>query len=60
VSTYQSHLSEARRAFYALWHEGEQPSRLWAHDFRGGQNAENRSIASGIIRRRAKRRFANI
>lgn len=55
-STYQSRLCAARRAFYALWHEGEQPSRLWAHDFRGGRKTENRSIASAIIRRRASRR----
>jgi hypothetical protein len=57
-SAYQTMLCEARRAFYALWHEGEEPSRLWAHDFRGGRKTENRSVASSVIRRRAKRRQA--
>jgi hypothetical protein len=55
---YHRMLCQARRAFYVLWHEGEQPSRLWAHDFRGGRNTENRSVASTVIRRRAKRRAA--
>jgi hypothetical protein len=54
-STYNGYLSEARQAFYELWHEGEQPSRIWGRDQRGSSRGDH-SIASGIIRRRKKYR----
>jgi len=49
-------ISTARREFLSLWHEGEQPSRPWAHDWRrstddGPLAAANRTIAA---RRRAR------
>lgn len=40
VTTYQSHLSQARKAFFRLWHEHEEPSQVWGADrrvWRGGQ-----------------------
>lgn len=49
-------ISTARREFLSLWHEGETPSRPWAHDWRGTRAADpltsaNRTIAA---RRRAR------
>lgn len=32
--TFHTSLSRARRKFFALWHEGEQPSRMWGRDRR--------------------------
>jgi hypothetical protein len=38
--TFTKHLSEARRAFLDLWHEGEEPAGLWCRDnhLRGSWN----------------------
>lgn len=35
ISCYGQHVSNARRRFLALWHEGEAPSRPWGTDRRG-------------------------
>ncbi|MEU8892953.1 hypothetical protein [Streptomyces sp. NPDC048442] len=35
-STFHVLLSTARKRFFALWHEGEQPSRMWGTDRRVG------------------------
>lgn len=56
-ATYNSYLSEARHAFLRLWHEGEQPSRLWAQDKRHGKGLDDHSVMHSIVRRR-KRRIA--
>lgn len=32
--TFRSLLGRARREFFALWHEGEEPSRMWGTDRR--------------------------
>jgi hypothetical protein len=40
ITTYQSHLSHARKAFLRLWHEHEEPSQVWGADqrvWRGGR-----------------------
>jgi hypothetical protein len=59
-AAYTSRLSKARRAFYQLWHEGEQPSQLWARDHRGGKEGRSNSRTPGIIRRRERdRRMQN-
>jgi hypothetical protein len=50
-STYNTDLSDARRAFYRLWHEGETPSRLWAADRRG---KGNENVMHSIVRRRKR------
>jgi len=49
--TYNSDLSDARRAFYRLWHEGETPSKLWASDRRG---TGNENVMRSIVRRRKR------
>jgi len=53
---FTDRISKARREFLSLWHEGELPSRSWAHDWRGSRAADpltsaNRTIAA---RRRAR------
>jgi hypothetical protein len=53
---FTGRISQARREFLSLWHEGELPSRPWAHDWRrstddGPLAAANRTIAA---RRRAR------
>jgi hypothetical protein len=53
---FTGRISQARREFLSLWHEGELPSRPWAHDWRGSRAADplasaNRTIAA---RRRAR------
>lgn len=35
LSCFATHLSNARRRFLALWHEGEPPSKPWGTDRRG-------------------------
>lgn len=37
------HIRLGRRAFYALWHEGEAPSRIWGCDRRAGSTSTTRS-----------------
>lgn len=54
--TYNDHLSDARRAFYRLWHEGEQPSRLWAMDKRHGKGLDDHTVMHSIVRRRKHKR----
>jgi hypothetical protein len=54
--TYECNLSEARRAFYLLWHEGEKPSRLWAMDKRHGTGADDHTVMHSIVRRRKRQR----
>jgi hypothetical protein len=53
---FTTRISQARREFLSLWHEGEPPSRPWAYDWRGSSAADpltsaNRTIAA---RRRAR------
>jgi hypothetical protein len=56
-STYKSYISKARKMFFALWHEGEEPSRIWGCDRRAGATASTRRAggthaAMAAIRRR--------
>ena len=55
--TYNRWLGEARQSFYALWHQGEPPSRIWAPDHRGGKGRDTHSVTN-TIRRRARARRA--
>ncbi len=53
---FTGRISQARREFLSLWHEGELPSRPWVHDWRrstddGPLAGANRTIAA---RRRAR------
>lgn len=50
-TVYRAALSRARRAFLAIWHEGETPSGVWGRDVRRG--ASNPTAA---LRRREQRK----
>lgn len=52
-STYNGNLFYARREFYRLWHEGEQPSRLWVADRRGTKGT-GVNVMHSIVRRRKR------
>lgn len=60
-ATFRVHVANARKQFLALWHEGEQPSRVWGTDRRvarrGDEHAE-RATAMRSLRRRAERASA--
>lgn len=51
--TFNSHLRGARRAFLALWHEGEEPSRFWGKDDRRHDSSQPATLA---LRKRAAKR----
>ena len=54
---FKSQISNARRRFLALWHEGETPSTVWGCDRRAGSKAGSRRVGStmsGTIRRRRR------
>lgn len=59
--SFKSQISRARRRFFALWHEGEEPSRPWGCDRRAGVTASDRRAGGGrsavdaIVRRRRSR-----
>ncbi len=46
---FTSHLRNARREFFALWHEGEQPSRVWG---RSDRRHGSRTAAQLLVNRR--------
>jgi hypothetical protein len=48
---YLTHLSNARRRFLALWHEGEVPSKPWGTDRRG----DSRRTGTAIVRLRKRK-----
>jgi hypothetical protein len=50
-------LGRARRAFLALWHEGETPSQLWGYD-RPGARHQNVMYLVRLRKRRALQRKA--
>lgn len=52
--TFNSHLSQARRRFLALWHEGEAPSRMWGKADR--RRSERRTATQLLREREAQRR----
>lgn len=62
LGTFNVHISAARKAFLALWHEGEEPSRPWGTDRRVGRRAATepartkRRPATRAVTRRAGRR----
>ena len=51
-TTYASHLKNARRAFFALWHEHATPSRLWG---RTERRSGRRSAMQVLVNRRQQR-----
>lgn len=58
--TFCSEVSRARRAFLALWHEGEAPSQPWGADVRTRSvNSRGHSIHEVLAKRRESRRRRN-
>ena len=59
-STFVTQLWAARKQFLRLWHEGEQPSRIWGHDFFGIEGYDRKenitSITLGQRQRKARQR----
>jgi hypothetical protein len=53
-STFSSLIGEARAAFFALWHEGETPSRIWAADKHGNGDPAIRARRVLASRRRTR------
>lgn len=58
VGTFNVHVSKARNAFFELWHEGEEPSRVWGTDRRVGRRdatepakAKRRAATRAVARR---------
>lgn len=51
-ATFASHLKNARRAFFELWHEHETPSRLWG---RTDRVSGRRTAAQTLVNRRQQR-----
>ncbi|MGW8530247.1 MULTISPECIES: hypothetical protein [Nocardiopsidaceae] len=56
--TFTRVLGRARRAFLALWHEGETPSPLWGYD-RSGARHQNVMYLVRLRKRRALQRKAD-
>jgi hypothetical protein len=57
--TFIAYLSAARKEFLRLWHEDEQPSRIWGRDVSGIEGYEgNDSITVRTLRQRKRRKRA--
>jgi hypothetical protein len=55
--TFIAYLSAARKEFLRLWHENEQPSRIWGRDCFGIEGYErNESITVRTLRQRKRRK----
>jgi hypothetical protein len=54
--TYVTLLSKARREFFELSHEGEQPSRMWGQDRRRRTPGARQNSATTTLSRRTTRR----
>jgi hypothetical protein len=52
--SYVSRISEARRQFLALWHDGEKPSRPWVRDRRSGPGTDMHSVTYFLRSRRLR------
>ncbi|PSK91752.1 hypothetical protein CLV63_11933 [Murinocardiopsis flavida] len=55
VSSFYSMISRARRAFTALWHEHETPTRAWGNDVRSGR-PRHKHVTTTAIRQRTRSR----
>jgi hypothetical protein len=58
--TFVTQLHTARKQFLRLWHEGEQPSRIWGRDCFGIEGYDRKesitSITLGQRKRKARQR----
>jgi hypothetical protein len=50
-------ISEGRRQFLALWHDGETPSRPWTRDRRAGPGTDMQTVTY-FLRLRRQRHLA--
>ena len=50
-AAFRKAIAQAREEFLALWHEGEQPSRVWAVSY-GGRKGRGESLSQLLKRRR--------
>lgn len=56
-TTFRATVADARKRFLRLWHEGEQPSRIWATSRPGRSDAgPGHTTMTSIVRRRKRRR----
>lgn len=55
---FVSRISEGRRQFLALWHDGETPSRPWVRDRRAGPGTDKHTVTY-FLRLRRQRRAAS-
>ena len=58
--TFTRTLGRARRAFFALWHEGETPSRMWGYDRSGARHRNVMYLVRLRKQRALKRRAAGV
>ncbi|GAB3484338.1 RNA polymerase sigma factor [Nocardiopsis coralliicola] len=56
TSSYYSLLSRARKAFFALWHEHETPTRPWGNDVRSKMGVRHKNVTVIAIRQRERLR----
>jgi hypothetical protein len=55
ISTFNALIAQARAEFLTHWHEGEQPSRIWATDRHGHTDIQQRVRRTIAARRRNNR-----
>lgn len=55
---FKSRISEGRREFLALWHDGEKPSRPWIRDRRAGPGTDMHTLTYFLRSRRLRRTTA--
>jgi hypothetical protein len=53
-TTFKSRISDGRRQFLALWHDGETPSRPWVRDRRAGPGTDMHTVTYFLRSRRLR------
>jgi DNA-directed RNA polymerase specialized sigma24 family protein len=54
--TFASTISQARRRFLELWHEGEEPSRPWGNDRRRSEGTRRNAVTRHVKYRKGRRK----
>lgn len=54
--TFATTISQARRAFLALWHEGEEPSRPWGNDRRRSEGTRRNAVTRHVKYRKGRQK----
>lgn len=57
--TFTSRISDARRQFLKLWHDGEPPSRPWVRDRRAGPGTDQHTVTYFLRSRRLRKAAGN-